>query len=173
MPLIESLSFLNSFQITEKSFKNEFEESNVFVDQLFKAYRRRPKQDETMADLDNIEEAPTGVEEEDWTKTITLREEKMRKEAIIRYAEKFFFINFNSSVRHHQQIVAVMREFLSLRASEDAKLQERVSELLTESNTHELEIKNKTKNLLIQILLKQGQVEVNPGKFLTGELEFS
>jgi hypothetical protein len=66
-----------------------------------------------------------------------------------------------------------MREFLSLRASEDAKLQERVSELLTESNTHELEIKNKTKNLLIQILLKQGQVEVNPGKFLTGEVEFS
>ena len=66
-----------------------------------------------------------------------------------------------------------MREFLSLRASEDAKMQERVSELLTESNTHELEIKNKTKNLLIQILLKQGQVEVIPGKFLTGELEFS
>lgn len=90
MPLIESLSFSNSFKITEKSFKNEFEESNVFVDQLFKAYRRRPKQDETMADLDNIEEAPTGVEEEDWTKTITLREEKMRKEAIIRYADKFF-----------------------------------------------------------------------------------
>ena len=84
MPLIKSLSFLNSFQITEKSFKNEFEESNVFVDQLFKAYRRRPKQDETMADLDNIEEAPTGVEEEDWKKTISLREEKMRKEAIIR-----------------------------------------------------------------------------------------
>ena len=66
-----------------------------------------------------------------------------------------------------------MREFLSLRASEDAKMQESVSELLTESNTHELEIKNKTKNLLIQILLKQGQVEVIPGKFLTGELEFS
>ena len=66
-----------------------------------------------------------------------------------------------------------MREFLSLRASEDAKMQESVSELLTESNTHELEIKNKTKNLLIQILLKQGQVEVIPGKFLTGELELS
>jgi hypothetical protein len=65
-----------------------------------------------------------------------------------------------------------MREFLSLRTSEEAKLQERVSELLTESNTHELEIKNKTKNLLIQILLKQGQVEVNPGKFLTGEFDF-
>ena len=56
----------------------------MFVDQLFKAYRRRPKQDETMADLDNIEEAPTGVEEEDWKKTVSLREEKMRKEAIIR-----------------------------------------------------------------------------------------
>jgi hypothetical protein len=90
LPLIKSLSFLNSFQITEKSFKNEFEESNVFVDQLFKAYRRRPKQDETMADLDNIEEAPTGVEEEDWKKTISLREEKMRKEAIIRYTNKLF-----------------------------------------------------------------------------------
>ena len=62
-----------------------------------------------------------------------------------------------------------MREFLSLPASEDSKMQERVSDLLTESNTHELEIKNKAKNLLIQILLKQGQVEVNPGKFLTGE----
>lgn len=62
-----------------------------------------------------------------------------------------------------------MREFLSLRASEDSEMQQRVSDLLTESNTHELEMKNKSKNLLIQILLKQGQVEVNPGKFLTGE----
>ena len=73
-----------SFQITEKSFKNEFDESNVFIDQLFKAYKRRPKPDETMAELDNIEEAPTGVEEADWQKTISLREEKMRKEAIVR-----------------------------------------------------------------------------------------
>jgi len=64
----------------------------VFVDQLFKAYRRRPKQDETMADLDNIDEAPTGVEQEDWEKTISLREEKMRKEAIIRYTIKLSIV---------------------------------------------------------------------------------
>lgn len=64
----------------------------MFVDQLFKAYRRRPKQDETMADLDNIDEAPTGVEQEDWEKTISLREEKMRKEAIIRYTIKLSIV---------------------------------------------------------------------------------
>ena len=61
-----------------------------------------------------------------------------------------------------------MKDFLSLRASEDARIQAQASDMLTESNSHELEMKNKAKNLLIQILLKQGQVEVNPGKFLTG-----
>ena len=68
-------------------FEREFETNAVIADSLAKIYRRRPKQGETIEQLDEFSDPPAGVELPMWELMVNLRHEKLRQEAAIRHEQ--------------------------------------------------------------------------------------
>jgi hypothetical protein len=63
-----------------------------------------------------------------------------------------------------------MRTFLETREAEDAAMESAIGDLLDEANLNQVAMDDSQSNLLIQLLLKQGQVEIESSRF---EVDFS
>merc|ERR1711937_451362 len=113
-------------KLAEKQFKGDLERSfeglgAVLIDSLAKAFKRRPKNGETLEEIEDFETAPAGTEEEVWVFVNQQRKEKLKIEEI--------------------------------------------EKILDELNHHQMNIEKSTDSLLIQLLLKQGQVEIESDEF--------
>ncbi|XP_064629915.1 cilia- and flagella-associated protein 43-like isoform X2 [Lineus longissimus] len=182
-------------KVMDKAFKREFHDATALqVEQLYKLFRRRPRihsanalkrgpraakdtpshdhapnpfldrpstarqhslakqsLEAAMIELDKDINIPEGVELHIWQKMCAYRRQKIESEQL---------------VKAKALILADMNAFMQKRQEEDEKLRNEIDDL-----THAL---NKVKddkmrfqcNLEIQLLLKQGQVEVDAGPFI-------
>ncbi|XP_045438024.1 cilia- and flagella-associated protein 43 isoform X2 [Pipistrellus kuhlii] len=178
-------TFLNNYltkkqeeKVMDRSFKKEFSEvPSHQVDMLYKLFKRRPRihkpkaQSESatlvpfgerpgsgklnrdafaqlmkaMDDLDNVNNMPEGVDLAVWNHFCATRRMKVENE---------------QKVKQKAAGLVEMMAFLRKRVEEDEKVQEEIEKV-----THELVLLQEEKvkfqlNLTIQILLKQGQVEI-------------
>lgn len=136
-------------------FEKQLESGQISVEALTKSLKRRPKNGETIDQLDQVSEAPVGVDEEMWAELIDVRGAKIAQEL---------------KIKQGQHKLSLMRKFYDARQSEDGATSTLVDQFLTESNQHQLEMERSNENLLIQLLLKQGQVEIEGNEF---DIDFS
>eukprot|EP00117_Sycon_ciliatum_P029294 scpid8787/ scgid23370/ WD repeat-containing protein 96 len=171
----------------ERNFKRDFGDREGVYDLLNKAFRRRPRQlrraatqysvpggagnptapptvgsqpaamttsqiKQEMSELDSIDSCPDGVDAPTWSQLVAARRRKMESE---------------KTVRQMNHRIAEMTTFINERAKEESTivgsltaLAQKLAELRKERERFYL-------NLPIQLLMKQGQVEVNPGTFIT------
>ena len=166
----------------EKQFKKDFVDLDAFtLEMLVKLYKRRPKvvkqkpqnnettsrssnpfyvkvEDpdklflEAMSELDSDIHKPEILEIDIWERFIDARHIKVESEL---------------KVKHHNQKIQDLNGFLQRKLEEDEVVKTKIEK--TFQHLNELR-DNKLKflmNLEIQLLLKQGQVEVDPGVFST------
>ena len=112
--------------------------------------KRRPKGGETAESLDAFEEAPVGTEEDMWNYFVRERKAKILHEGKVKAAAAK---------------LNLMKQFLEARQAEDGELEAEVNLLLEEAMSHQNNIDQSGENLLIQLLLKQGQVEIEGKEF--------
>ncbi|XP_041476459.1 cilia- and flagella-associated protein 43-like isoform X2 [Lytechinus variegatus] len=177
-------------KVMEKNFRKEFHDVHpVLVDQLFKLYRRRPRgqkharkssltadtpaqaaanpygerplsarQPNTTAamvkaldELNDESHMPEGVEPHTWRHMCDLRKAKVISE---------------QEVKAHALTLADMNGYLQRRQEEDERLRGDIDDLLDALNRLREERLRFTCNLEVQLVLKQGQVEVNVDEFI-------
>ena len=166
----------------EKQFKKDFVDLDAFsLDILVKLYKRRPKvvkqkpqnseatsrssnpfyvkvEDpdkmflEAMSELDSDIHKPEFLEMEIWERFVDARHIKVESEL---------------KVKHHSQKIQDLNSFLQRKLEEDEAVKTKIEKTFQHLN----ELRDKKlkflMNLEIQLLLKQGQVEVDPGVFST------
>jgi len=166
----------------EKQFKKDFVDLDAFtLDILVKLYKRRPKlmkqktqnnesssrssnpfyvkvEDpdklflEAMSELDSDIHKPEILEPEIWERFIDARRIKVESEL---------------KVRHHSQKIQDLNGYLQRKLEDDEGVRSKIEKTFQHLN----ELRDKKlkflMNLEIQLLLKQGQVEVDPGVFST------
>ena len=166
----------------EKQFKKDFADLDAFtLDILAKLYKRRPKlvkmktqtsesplrssnpfhvkvEDpdkqflEAMAELDTTIHKPDILEVEVWERFTDARRIKVDSEL---------------EVKHHNQKIQDLNSYLQRKVDEDEAMRNKIEKAFQHLN----ELRDKKlkflMNLEIQLLLKQGQVEVDPGVFAT------
>lgn len=175
-------------KVHERMFRREFQNlPTPFVDQLLKHYKKRPRGqkaktyesqaydtassypfsdrpstarrneearyalNQAMAELNQEKNIPEGVDNQSWEHLCAYRMEKIEKEL---------------QIKQKALTLAEMQAFVQKRAEEEEKLKMEIEEVLdTISKLHESrQIFNS--DLEVQLLLKQGQVEVDPGQFI-------
>lgn len=177
-------------KILDKSFKKEFPDIHpILVDQLYKLFRRRPRgprkelrasisdgplptkisnpygerplsarQPSTtesllkaLEELETDSHMPEGIELPTWKHMCTLRREKLVSE---------------QEVKAQALTLADMNAFHQKRQEEDAAVKNKMDEILSALNRLREDRMRFTCNLEIQLVLKQGQVEVESGDFI-------
>lgn len=129
----------------------ELGEHNPFSDRPTTAQQIFINDKETEASLkemDNYSNAPAGVDESTWDRFVQFRRQKVAMEA---------------SVRMKSLALNEMNAYLHKRQEEDEMKKREIEELSrTAIGLQELRL-NVYHNIDIQFLIKQGQVEINPG----------
>ncbi|XP_043843874.1 LOW QUALITY PROTEIN: cilia- and flagella-associated protein 43-like [Dromiciops gliroides] len=173
--------FLVDDKILERGFKKEFAELHSHLtDTLYKIYKRRPrplkqKQAEVaspfgerqgsaqlqkenfaqlmnaMEELDNPVNMPEGLEPLVWTHLCTLRRTKMESE---------------QKVKQKALVMLEIQTFLRKRTEDDEKIQMDIEKVLQEILILQEEKMNYQLDMTIQLLLTQGQVEMENFQFL-------
>ncbi|CAD5121750.1 DgyrCDS10227 [Dimorphilus gyrociliatus] len=176
-------------QLLDKGFKREFNDCTALhLDLLSKLFRRRPKglkavrtsdtpifdvksgnpysgrppsaRDtddieiqvaQAMMELDKMSNAPEGVEKPLWDRFCRYRRSKYGSELII---------------KKKSEILAEMNKFLQKRQKEEDETREEIDSITSALNTLREERMRFSCNLEVQIVMKQGQVEVDPGNFI-------
>ncbi|XP_072177751.1 cilia- and flagella-associated protein 43-like [Diadema setosum] len=177
-------------KVMEKNFRKEFPDVHpVLVDQLFKLYRRRPRgqkhprkgsaggetpvqvagnpygerplsarQPSTITamvkaldELNDESHMPEGIEPPVWAHMCDLRKAKVISE---------------QEVKAHALTLADMNGFLQRRQEEDERLKSDIEDLIDALNRLREERLRFTCNLEVQLVLKQGQVEIDCGSFI-------
>lgn len=175
----------------DKAFKKEFSDQDVHtVEQLYKLFKRRPRGqkqlkaateshgelpesgspfgprpsssrtnsvalrslERAMDELDDEQHMPEGVESAVWQRLVQARRQKVESE---------------QQVKAKALILAEMNSFLQRRTEEDEKVNGELEHILQELQRLRDEKMKFHINLEVQLLLKQGQVEVSPGPFIT------
>lgn len=167
----------------EKGFKRDFSDQDTLtVDQLYKLFKRRPRGQKTlkaatdthaegesastykqsytamhslekaMADLDSPEHMPEGLDEHVWQRLVEARRIKVESE---------------QRVKAKALVLADMNAFLQRRFEEDDTFRGEIEKLFQELQSLRDEKMKFTMDLEVQLLLKQGQVEVASGPFIT------
>ena len=164
----------------EKQFKKDFSDVEAFVlDLLAKLYKRRPKitkqkvqqseaiplsanpfhvkiEDpdkiflEAMAELDNEIHKPELVDDELWERFVEARMFKVESEL---------------TVKHHSQKIQDLNSYLLRKVDEDENVKNNIEKTFQSLNDLREKKLKFLMNLEVQLLLKQGQVEVDPGVF--------
>ncbi|ELU02415.1 hypothetical protein CAPTEDRAFT_160880 [Capitella teleta] len=170
-------------KVMDKAFKREFSDvSPVYVDQLYKLFRRRPRGTDTpvfdpssgnpfserpstahlneaskgmletaMVDLDKDINCPEGLDISVWERMCLYRRQKIESENL---------------VKQKALVLADMTAFLQKRQEEDEILKNEIEDLNEEVGRLKDNQQRFICNLEVQLLLKQGQVEVDPGIFI-------
>ena len=166
----------------EKQFKRDFSELDAFtLDMLVKLYKRRPKivkqktqtleptsvsanpfqvkvEDpdkafiEAMSELDGSVHRPEILEDETWERFVESRQMKVESEM---------------KVRHHSLKIQDLNSYLQKKMEEDDAVKTKIEKTFQHLNDLRERKLKFLMNLEIQLLLKQGQVEVDPGVFST------
>lgn len=175
----------------DKAFKKEFADQDMHtVEQLYKLFKRRPRGqkqlkaateshgdhpdggspfgprpsssrsnsvairslERAMDELDDEQHMPEGVESTVWQRLVQARREKVESE---------------QQVKAKALILAEMNAFLQRRTEDDEKVNRELEHTLQELQRLRDEKMKFHINLEVQLLLKQGQVEVTPGSFIT------
>ncbi|XP_031811653.1 cilia- and flagella-associated protein 43 [Sarcophilus harrisii] len=174
-------SFLSDDKVLERGFKKEFTDlQSHLTDILHKLFKRRPrqlkpKQEEVpgpfgerkgsaqmqeeyfaevmnaMEEMDNPNNMPEGLELPSWTHFCALRRTKIESE---------------QRVKQKSLIMLEMQAFIRKRTEDDEKLQVDIEKICQEIYVFQEEKMNYQLNLTIQLLLTQGQVEVENYQFL-------
>ncbi|XP_036592449.1 cilia- and flagella-associated protein 43-like, partial [Trichosurus vulpecula] len=165
----------------ERGFKKEFAELHIhLVDMLYKQYKRRPrlmkqKQAEVpspfgervgsgqihkenfaqlmnaMEELDNPINIPEGLDPPVWTHFCALRRTKMESE---------------QKIKQQSLVMLEMQAFLRKRTEDDEKVQMDIEKVFQEFFILQEEKMNFQLDITIQLLLTQGQVEMENFQFL-------
>ena len=165
----------------DKGFKRDFSDQDPHtVDQLYKLFKRRPRGQKTlkaatdvhaesetmlkqshtgmqslekaMAELDHQGHMPEGLDEHVWQRLVHARRMKVESE---------------QKVKAKALVLADMNAFLQRRFEEDESLRAGIELLFKELQNLREEKMKFTMDLEVQLLLKQGQVEVHPDSFIT------
>ncbi|XP_060697788.1 cilia- and flagella-associated protein 43 [Hemiscyllium ocellatum] len=166
-------------RLLDRGFRKEFSDvSATMVDQLYKLYKRRPKvqlqriqvatanpfEDQSqsvddnhvsflaaMVDLDSLDSKPENLDPAVWNRFCESRKKKIESE---------------NQVRLKAVTLAEMQMFLQRRMEEDENNGQQINNLIQELNNLR-EIKSQFQlNLMVQLVLKQGQVEVTSSDFI-------
>ncbi|KAK2163683.1 hypothetical protein LSH36_75g07025 [Paralvinella palmiformis] len=175
-------------KLLDKNFKKEFNDvPAVIADHLYKLFKRKPRgqrarggetpiidpnsgnpfadrpstarkaEDQehflemALSELDKPSNAPEGCEPEVWTRLCRYRREKISNEQL---------------VKAKAQVLADMEEFYKRRQIEDDTLKLDIDDLLEDINKLREDHLRFIYNLEVQLLMKQGQVEVDPGNYI-------
>ncbi|XP_060599927.1 cilia- and flagella-associated protein 43-like [Ruditapes philippinarum] len=173
-------------KVMDKAFKREFNDvSAVQQDQLYRLFKRRPRalkitraegdaislpnpfadrpstarqnaqskayMDTAMEDLDKPVNCPEGVEPHVWERLCMYRRQKVENENLLK-------------LRAHT--LAEMQQFQQKRQEEDDQLKTDIDSISEQLNKLREDRARFNLNLEVQLLLKQGQVEVDAGSFI-------
>ncbi|XP_074642124.1 cilia- and flagella-associated protein 43-like isoform X2 [Tubulanus polymorphus] len=174
-------------KVMDKNFKREFHDvPGIVVDQLYKLFRRRPRGQKTLRDtpshdvrgldpfaerpstarqhqihlqtmeqalneLDKESNIPEGVELDIWERMCKYRRMKITSEQMM---------------KSKALILAEMNAFQQKRIEEDERLRNEIDDLNQAVNKLKEDRLRFICNLEVQLLLKQGQVEVDAGSFI-------
>lgn len=172
-------------KVMDKAFKREFNDvSAVQQDQLYRLFRRRPRAmkitkpegestlpnpfadrpstarqnaqakaytDTSMDELDKESNCPEGVEPNIWKRLCLYRRQKVENENLVKI---------------RAQVLAEMNAFLQRRIDEDDVLRNELDDIQEQINKLHNDHARFNLNLEVQLLLKQGQVEVDSGTFI-------
>ncbi|XP_029106891.1 cilia- and flagella-associated protein 43 isoform X2 [Scleropages formosus] len=155
----------------DKSFKKEFSDVPLhLVDQLYKLYKRRPwvqrmrvqsgraagegldQLKKAIEELDSPENMPEGLDSAAWERFCVARRTKVDSE---------------QKVKQKALMLAEMQAFLQRRMDEDERVRLEVKNIMEELRDFNEEKMRFRLNIMVQILIKQGQVEVEKGNFIT------
>ncbi|KAJ8402751.1 hypothetical protein AAFF_G00364230 [Aldrovandia affinis] len=156
-------------KLLDRGFKKEFTDipSNM-VDQLYKLYKRRPRVQriraqtddasegasqmiKAMEDLDRPENMPEDLDASVWQRFCQARRAKVESE---------------QRVKRKALALADMQAFLQRRLSEEENVKAKITNIMADLNSLREEKMVFQLDLMVQILLKQGQVEVETGRFV-------
>lgn len=178
-------------KVLDKAFKRDFADVPIYQqEQIYRLYRRRPKGlrnpvlkgtdvysidptlpgpygkrpstaelqenykdalNSAVAELDNVANVPEGIEIPVWERLCEARHVKIESE---------------QHVKKNALLLAELTSILQQRQEEDEKLQQEIEDTIREINLVSEHKMKFSYNLEVQLLLKQGQVEVNPGPFI-------
>ncbi|XP_052771525.1 cilia- and flagella-associated protein 43-like isoform X3 [Mya arenaria] len=173
-------------KVMDKQFKKEFQDvSAVQQDQLYRFFKKRPRalkitraegdanmlpnpfadrpstartnaqtdsyMSNQMTDLDKLSNCPEGVEQSVWDRLCRYRMEKVRSENLLK----------SSAL-----VLAEMNTFLGKRQEEDERLRNDIDHIQDQLSKLREDRTRFNLNLEVQLLLKQGQVEVDAGTFI-------
>ena len=138
-----------------------FELSAINSDVFFKYYKRRPKAGETLEQIDADFEAPVGVDDAVTVWVQQQRALKLAQEAELKVRTRLIWAWVDKYVIQRQNALLVKATaFVESRRAEDEKYEENINQLIVESETVAKAVADCGENLSIQLLLKQGQVEI-------------
>lgn len=173
-------------KVMDKAFKREFNDvSALQQDQLYRQFKKRPRalkitraegdatslpnpfadrpstarqnaqskayMDGAMDDLDKPSNCPEGVEPHIWERLCMYRRQKVENENLLK-------------LRAHT--LAEMQQFQQKRLEEDEQLKNDIDNIYEQLNKLRDDRARFNLNLEVQLLLKQGQVEVDAGSFI-------
>jgi len=136
-------------KLMERQFKTDlekaFELSAINIDVFVKYYKRRPKTGETLEQIDADFEAPIGVDD-----AVAVWVQQQRALKLAQEAE----------LKRQNALLAKASAFVESRRAEDEQYEKSINQLIGESETVARAVADCGENLSIQLLLKQGQVEI-------------
>eukprot|EP00731_Ephydatia_muelleri_P020647 Em0013g374a len=174
----------------DKTFKKDFSDCEPYLEQLYKLYRKRPRgqrlkpapsegallqeaisqnssgerppsaslgggalrpSDDLMGELDHLSNMPEGLSLSAWERFVAARRRKVESE---------------QKVKATALKLAEMTAFLKKRQAEDESIQSMIQDTFRQLNKLQDDKMVFDLNLEIQFLLKQGQIEVDPGEFV-------
>ncbi|ESO90244.1 hypothetical protein LOTGIDRAFT_233795 [Lottia gigantea] len=175
-------------KLMDKTFRREFNDvSAVMADTLFKLFKKRPRgqkfkgadtpvldpsapnpfaerpstarqnaqskiaMEQAIEELDRQSNMPENLEVQIWERLCHYRREKIESEQL---------------VKTKALVLAEMNAFLQKRQEEEDSLRNETEDIMTQINRLREDRQRFTINLEVQLLLKQGQVEVDAGRFV-------
>nr|KAG5714383.1 hypothetical protein BaRGS_018600 [Batillaria attramentaria] len=175
-------------KVLDKAFKREFNDvSAVMADQLYRLFRKRPRGqkfkgtdtpgpdgrslnpfserpstarqqaqakstlDVALDDLDKASNMPEGLDPGVWHRMCHYRRTKIESESL---------------VKQKALLLAEIQAFLQKRQEEDEALKYEIDDITEQMNKLKEDQQRFSLNLEVQLLLKQGQVEVDAGPFV-------
>ncbi|KAK7108965.1 cilia- and flagella-associated protein 43-like isoform X2 [Littorina saxatilis] len=175
-------------KVMDKAFKREFHDvSAVMADQLYRLFRKRPRGQKfkgaetplldgknpnpfaerpstarqnaqskaavtaALDDMDKPNNMPDGLDPSVWHRMCQYRRTKMESENL---------------VKQKALMLAEMQAFLHKRSEEEEALRNEIEDITTQYNQLKEDQLRFSLNLEVQLLLKQGQVEVDAGQFV-------
>ena len=134
-----------SVVLAELGFDNPFSDRPSTAQQIV---IQEEENEKAMSDLDNVSNAPIGLDQSVWERFVQFRNQKIEME---------------NEIKNRTLILNEMNAYAAKRVEEDEQKRREIEENiknLQEINDHKIKFDH---NLQVQLIVKQGQVETDPG----------